>query len=62
MSEIKYFGDITIDDQKYRTNRLKINEIRNQYMRAEKKEVFFVKKQPKNILRDNETGFFIALT
>mgnify|MGYP001160421272 FL=1 len=62
ISEIKYFGDITIDDQKYRTNRLKINEIRNQYMRAEKKEVFFVKKQPKNILRDNETGFFIALT
>nr|WP_301863148.1 AAA family ATPase [Methanobrevibacter smithii] len=62
MSQIKYFGDITIDDQKYRAHRLNINEMRNQYIRAEKKEVFFVKKQPKNILRDNETGFFIALT
>ena len=62
ISKIKFSGEITSDSFKFSDNRLDLNEKHIQYERSKSKQLLFVKEQPQNILRDCETGYFIALS
>lgn len=62
ISKIKISSKIANDGFMYNDKRLDLNEKHTQYERARNKKLLFVNDVQKNILKDNKTGFFIALT
>lgn len=62
ISKVKFFADATKENFCFSNYRIDLKDKHEQYERAKNKQLLFVKKQPENILKDDTTGYFIALS
>lgn len=62
ISKVKFFADATKENFYFSNYRIDLKDKHEQYERAKNKQLLFVKKQPENILKDDTTGYFIALS